>query len=138
MHAATANANGPPPSIAEALESESKRLRDLAEQLRLREQAYAELQAKHAEMRKWAFVLLREKMGGNLEPLPDDCDLEAYAKEQGALALEDFIDEVENPNQEADIPLSIPIPSPQRKQGRDSPLACAAGYCCEVSRSRQH
>ena len=97
MHAATANANGPPPSIAEALESESKRLRDLAEQLRLREQAYAELQTKYTEMKEWAFLLLREKMGCDLDPLPDNCDLEVYAKEQGALALEDFIDEVENP-----------------------------------------
>jgi hypothetical protein len=108
---ANANVDGAPPSVADALKFESERLHDLAGQLRVREKEFAELQAKYAEMKGWAFTLLREKMG-DLEPLPDDCDLEAYAKEQGALPLEDFIDEIENPSQEADIPLSIPIPSP--------------------------
>jgi hypothetical protein len=96
-HAPETNVNGAPPSVADALKFESERLRDLAEQLRVREKEYAELQAKYAEMKEWAFLLLREKMGCDLDPLRDNCDLEVYAKEQGALALEDFIDEVENP-----------------------------------------
>jgi hypothetical protein len=101
----------PPASLADALNLEGERLRDLAEQLRIRETEFAELQTRYTEMKRWAFILLREKMG-DPEPWPDDCDLEAYAKEHEALPLEDFIDEIENPSHEADIPLSIAIPSP--------------------------
>jgi hypothetical protein len=57
--------------------------------------ADAEMRANYPHLRQAVYSLLREKFSQELPPLPDK-ELEALAKEEGALPLEAFIDELEH------------------------------------------
>jgi len=57
--------------------------------------AEAEMRANYVHLRRAVYSLLREKFQTELPPLPDK-ELEAIAKDEGALPLEEFIEELEN------------------------------------------
>ena len=82
-------------SIAEELKQECERLQQIAERLRAREQALSEMEANYPYFKEFVYARLRKEFAGRLEELPLDKDLETYAKEDGALPLEAFIDEIE-------------------------------------------
>jgi hypothetical protein len=84
-------------SVADELERESDRLRQLADELKLREAALAEMAASYPHLKRAVYALLREKFEREVPPLPEDADLEAIAADEGALPLEAFIDELEHP-----------------------------------------
>jgi hypothetical protein len=81
-------------AVADELKHESDRLRQLADQLRAREEAEAEMHANYPHLKKAVYDLLREKFERELGPLPDK-DLEALAAEEGGQALEAVIDDLE-------------------------------------------
>jgi hypothetical protein len=83
-------------SVADELKRESERLRQLAEELKAREEALAEMQANYPHLKQAVYAALRQQFERELPPLPDK-DLEALAAEEGALPLEAFIDELEPP-----------------------------------------
>ncbi len=84
----------PARSVADELQKESERLRLLAEELKAREAEMAEMRENYPHFKKAVYALLREKFERELPPLPDK-DLEAFAKDEGALPLEAFIDDLE-------------------------------------------
>jgi hypothetical protein len=84
--------HGVVPSLADQLKQESERLRLLAEQLRQREQALAEMEANYPYFKAAVYAWLRDK-ARELPPFPDR-DLESLVKEEGGLPLADFIDEL--------------------------------------------
>ncbi len=84
-----------PDSVAERLRCESERLRQLAEELRAREEAAAEMSANYPYLKQAVYASLREKFERELAPLPDQ-DLETLAAEDGAQPLEAFIGELEH------------------------------------------
>ncbi len=90
--------NGTPgfDSIAAELQRESEKLRQLAEELKAREAALAEMQANYPHFKQALFDLWREELDREW-PLLADKDLETLAKEEGALPLEAFIEELEQP-----------------------------------------
>jgi hypothetical protein len=57
--------------------------------------AEAEMRANYPHFRRAVYSLLREKFSSELPPLADK-ELEAIAKEEGALPLEAFIDVLEH------------------------------------------
>lgn len=81
-------------SVADELKQESDRLLRLAEELKAREAALAEMQANYPYFKRAAYAWLRERMEREVPPLPHE-DLEALAKEEGAQPLEAFIKELE-------------------------------------------
>jgi hypothetical protein len=83
-------------SVADELKRESERLRQLAEELKAREVALAEMAADYPHLKQAVYAALREQFGRELPPLPDK-DLEALAAEEGALPIEAFIDELAPP-----------------------------------------
>jgi hypothetical protein len=94
------NENGArgPSSVADELKRESERLRQLADELKAREVAQAEMQANYPYFKQAVYRALREKFERELPPLPDK-DLETLAAEEGALPLEAFIDRFEQPKE---------------------------------------
>jgi hypothetical protein len=88
----------PLPSLAEELKRESEHLRRLAEQLQAREAAQAEMVADYPHLKRALYALLREVWDRELPPLPDE-DLETLALREGAVPLEAFIAEVEQPGE---------------------------------------
>jgi hypothetical protein len=80
--------------IADALKRESERLRQLAEELKARAEADAEMRANYPNFKRAVYALLREQAEREL-PLPPDADLEALAVEEGGQPLEAFIGELE-------------------------------------------
>jgi hypothetical protein len=83
-------------SVADDLKRESERLRQLADELKAREEALAEMQANYPHLKQAVYAALRQQFERELPPLPDK-DLEALAAEEGALPLEAFIDQLESP-----------------------------------------
>lgn len=81
-------------SVADELQRERERLRRLAEELKAREEAQAELREQYECFKQATYTLLREKFERELGPLPDK-DLETLAAEEGAQPLEAFIGELE-------------------------------------------
>jgi hypothetical protein len=81
-------------SLADALKQESERLSVLADQLREREKYLAEMEANYPYFKKAVYAWLIEKSLAEVPPLPDDVDLETWAKEQGGVPLEDFINDL--------------------------------------------
>jgi hypothetical protein len=81
-------------SVAEELQRESEKLRLLAEKLKVREEALAEMEANYPYFKRFVYAKLREEFERTVEELPHD-DLETYAKEQGGQPLEAFIEELE-------------------------------------------
>jgi hypothetical protein len=81
-------------SVADQLKRDSERLRQLAEELKAREAADAEMRANYPYFKKAVYALLREKAERELPPLPDK-DLDVLAAEEGAQPLEGFIAELE-------------------------------------------
>ena len=82
-------------SIADELHREGERLQRLAAQLKAREEALAEMQANYPHFKRIVYAWLRERFEREVPPLPDDMDLETWARENGALPLEAFIEELE-------------------------------------------
>jgi len=80
-------------SVADELKRESERLRQLADELKAREVEMAEMVASYPHLKRAAYAMLREKYERELPPLPDK-DLDIIAAEEGALPLEEFIDEL--------------------------------------------
>jgi hypothetical protein len=83
-------------SVADQLKRESERLRQLADELKVQEQALAEMRANYPHLKQAVYAALREQFERELPPLPDK-DLDALAAEEGALPLEAFIGELEPP-----------------------------------------
>jgi len=83
-------------SVADELKRESERLRQLAEELKVREAEMAEMVTNYPHLKQAVYALLREQFERELPPLPDK-DLEVIAAEEGALPLEAFIGELETP-----------------------------------------
>jgi hypothetical protein len=81
-------------SLADELKRESERLRQLAEKLKAREDADAEMRANYPYFKEFVYAKLREEFKDDLDPIPDN-DLEAYAKAQGALPIDDLLQELE-------------------------------------------
>ncbi len=86
-------------SVADELRRESERLRQLAEQLQKREAALAEMELNYPYFKQFVYAKLREELEQSRDELPDT-DLETLARLEGALPLEAFIDEIENPSEE--------------------------------------
>jgi len=84
-------------AIAAELQRESEKLRQLAEELKAREAALAEMQANYPHFKQALFAMLREKAERELDPLLADKDLETLAREEGSLPLEAFIADLEEP-----------------------------------------
>lgn len=80
-------------SMAEALLQQSEQLRKLAAQLEARQQELAEMEASYPYLRAYAYAKLREEFARNLVEIPND-DLEAYARDTGAVPLDSFINEL--------------------------------------------
>jgi hypothetical protein len=87
-------------SVADQLQQESERLRQLAQDLKAREEALTAMQADYQNLKRAVYSLLREQFERELPPIPHD-DLEAYAAEEGAVPLEAFIDQLERPEEVA-------------------------------------
>jgi hypothetical protein len=83
-----------PGSVADELHRESDRLRYLAETLKAREQALAEMEVNYPHFRQFVYAKLRQEFARTLEELPDK-DLETLAQEEDAQPLEAFIKELE-------------------------------------------
>jgi hypothetical protein len=81
-------------SVADELQRESEKLRQLAENLKSRENAQEEMRANYPHLKRAVYASLREKFERELEPLPDK-DLETVAAEENAQPLETFIAELE-------------------------------------------
>ena len=82
-------------SLADELKRESERLRLLAEELKAREEADAEMRANYPHFKKIVYDLMDRHFDRVLPPLPEGKDLETIAAEEGALPLEAFIHELE-------------------------------------------
>jgi len=80
--------------VADELLRESERLRQLADELRAREAAQAEMQANYPYFKQAVYRALREEFMRELPPLPDT-DLETLAAQEGALPLDAFIERFE-------------------------------------------
>ncbi|MCI0642104.1 MAG: hypothetical protein L0Y72_24440 [Gemmataceae bacterium] len=96
----TINSNGQnnDRSLADELKLESERLQQLAKELKKREEADAEMRANYPYFKEFVYARLREQFDKELPELPDD--LEAYAKEVGAVPLtEEFLKEIVGVNQ---------------------------------------
>jgi hypothetical protein len=85
-------------SVAEELQRQSEKLRQLAEELKAWEEAQAEMMANYPSFKHFVYAVLRERFERELPPLPD-VDLETYAAQEGALPLEGFIGELEPPTE---------------------------------------
>lgn len=81
-------------SIADELERESAKLRDLASKVKAREENLSEMAANYPHFREFVYAKIRAEFERDLEELPDK-DLETYAQEVGAQPLEAFIHELE-------------------------------------------
>jgi len=79
-----------PVSLADQLKQESDRLRQLAEQLKAREKALAEMEANYPYFKQVVYAWLLDKALREVPPLPET-DLETYVKEEGGQPLADFI-----------------------------------------------
>lgn len=91
------NAAGPPDlrAVADELHREGERLQRLAAELKAREETLAEMQANYPHFKRMVYAMLRERFEHEVPPIPDGVDLETWAKEQGALPLDAFIDDLE-------------------------------------------
>src|SRR5580698_10599161 len=81
-------------SVAQELRNESERLRILAEKLQAREEALSEMEANYESFRQFVYARMKQELALSAGDLPDR-DLEAYAREHGALPFETFFGEVE-------------------------------------------
>ena len=81
-------------SVADELQRESERLRELVAELKAQEQAQAEMGANDPYLKQAVYASLREQFERELAPLPDK-DLESLAAEEGALPLEAFLGDLE-------------------------------------------
>src|SRR5437763_17028948 len=88
--------NNGPASVADELQRESDKLRQLAEALKASEAAQAEMRANYPHLKQVVYASLRAKFERELAPLPDE-DLERLAAAEDALPLEAFIDELDAP-----------------------------------------
>jgi len=88
------NSQGATTSVADELEQESDKLRQLAAKLKVREETLAEMEVNYPHFRRFVYEKLREEFQKTLEELPNT-DLEALAREWDAKPLEEFIDEFE-------------------------------------------
>ena len=84
--------------IAAELQQESEKLRRLAEDLQTREQEQQELLANYPHLQKAVHAWLAQQFQHELPPLPPEKDLKTIAQEEGAMPLEDFLNELENPS----------------------------------------
>jgi hypothetical protein len=82
-------------ALVDELKQESDRLRQLAEKLQAREKALAEMEANYPYFKAFVYKKLREEAERTLEPLPENVDLEAYARERGAQPIEPLLEELE-------------------------------------------
>lgn len=80
--------------VADELRRESERLRQLAEELKARDEDQAEMRANYPYLKQAVYASLREQFERDLAPVPET-DLEAFAEKEGAQPLEAFIDELE-------------------------------------------
>ena|ERR1043165_4843104 len=81
-------------SVADELKQESERLRQIAEKLKAREEALAEMEMNYPALLKFAHAKLQEEFARTLEELPDNVDLQAYAKQQGAVPHDVLMEEL--------------------------------------------
>src|SRR4051812_36704356 len=72
----------------------NERLRQLEEQLKARDGAFAKLEADYAVLHRFVMKHLKEEALRTVPEIPND-DLEAYGEAHGAVPLEDFIDDLE-------------------------------------------
>jgi hypothetical protein len=80
-------------SCADELKRQSEKLQKLAEELKAREEADAEMRRNYPHYKKAVYALLREKFKIEIPPLTDK-DIEDLAAEEGALPLEAFMHEL--------------------------------------------
>ena len=83
-----------PLSLADELKQESDRLRELAHRFSARAKYLAEMEDNYPYFKKEVYARLIAQALAEVPPLPDDVDLETWAREQGAVPLADFIDEL--------------------------------------------
>jgi len=88
-------------SVADELYREGERLQRLAAELKAREEELAEMRANYPHFKRAVYAMLRERFEREVSPIPEDVDLETWAKEQGALPLEAFIGELEEEQAES-------------------------------------
>jgi hypothetical protein len=81
-------------SVAGELKQESEKLRQLADKLQTQQVALSEMGANYPHLRQFVYAKLREEFRRTLPELPDT-DLEALARQEGAVPLEAFIDKLE-------------------------------------------
>lgn len=81
-------------SVADELKQESERLRQLAEKLKAREEALAEMEMNYPALLKFAHAKLQKKFAETLEELPEDMDLKVHAKEKGAVPHDTFMEQL--------------------------------------------
>jgi hypothetical protein len=86
--------NGTGGSIVEDLRRESEKLRELADTLKAREDAIAEMETNYPAFRAFVYAKMREYFEKTLPELPDK-DLDAIARDENAEPLEAFIEELE-------------------------------------------
>jgi hypothetical protein len=91
--AASSAAQPAPTSLADQLNEESTRLRQLAEELRAREKTLAEVEANYPYFKAAVYTWLRDKARQEVPPLTEK-DLETLVKEEGGQALSEFINEL--------------------------------------------
>jgi hypothetical protein len=76
--------------LVEELKGASERLRQLAEELKAREEADAEMREKYQHFKRIVDAQLQIHIDRELPPLPEGKDLQTIAAEEGALPLEAF------------------------------------------------
>jgi protein subunit release factor B len=89
------NSNGQWDSLAAELQREVEKLRQLAADLKAREEAEAEMRTNYPVFKQVVYALLREQFEREVPPLPDDVDLETYASREGAVPLDAFLEDLE-------------------------------------------
>lgn len=89
------NGNHEAASLAEVLRQESERLRALAEECKKREEDEAEMRRNYPYFKRFVYDTLKERALREMPELPEDVDLEAYAKAEGAVPFETVIAEIE-------------------------------------------
>jgi hypothetical protein len=85
-------------TLAEQLNREADRLRQLAQELKAREASNAEMVENYPHFERAIYAMLRERLEKELPPLPDK-DLESIAAEEDAQPLEAFIGDLDSAQQ---------------------------------------
>ena len=81
--------------LADELRQASERVRELADKLKAREQALAEMESTHRYLVKYAYAKLREEMKLEVDDGPPE-DVEAMIREGKAFPFEAFIGDIDN------------------------------------------